>query len=60
MQKQELVLSIIIVLIKNIKSMAKLFINGECIMHDIIESIKSVEAGLQAEGINYLIEWDWV
>jgi hypothetical protein len=29
-------------------------------MHDIIESIKSVEAGLQAEGINYLIEWDWV
>jgi hypothetical protein len=40
--------------------MAKLFVNGECIMHDLIESILSVEAGLQAEGINYLIEWDWV
>lgn len=29
-------------------------------MHDIIESIKSVEAGLQAEGVKYQIEWDWV
>lgn len=40
--------------------MARLFVNGECIMHDIIESIKSVEAGLQAEGVKYQIEWDWV
>lgn len=40
--------------------MAKLVINGEVVMHDIIENIKSVESGLKSAGVNYRIDWDWV
>lgn len=40
--------------------MAKLVINGEVVMHDIIENIKSVEGGLMSAGVEYQIEWDWV
>ena len=43
-----------LVLIKNIKSMAKLYIEGVCVMHDLSENVVAA-AEMMPQGVNFKI-----